>query len=48
VTGEVDRDGEFDAYQITRANGAVIEIRPADGPPPWAGGRGRNRPDSRR
>jgi hypothetical protein len=36
VTGEYD-DGEFDAYTIRRANGAIIEVRPASGPPPWAG-----------
>lgn len=39
VVGEYD-DGDFDAFSITRASGEVIEIRPSDGPPPWAGGRG--------
>jgi len=38
VTGEVSKkSGEFDAFSITRANGSTIEIRPAEGPPPWAG-----------
>ncbi|MBW4466525.1 MAG: DNA-binding protein [Pegethrix bostrychoides GSE-TBD4-15B] len=38
VVGEYD-DDDFDAYTITRDSGEVIQIRPADGPPPWAGGR---------
>ncbi|MFE4107619.1 DNA-binding protein [Almyronema epifaneia] len=37
VVGEYD-EGDFDAFSITRSNGEVIQIRPADGPPPWAGG----------
>jgi hypothetical protein len=37
VAGEPE-DGEFDAFRIFRSNGDVIEIRPLDGPPPWAGG----------
>lgn len=36
VTGEMD-DGEFDAFTVTRADGSVDRIRPAEGPPPWAG-----------
>jgi uncharacterized protein YdeI (BOF family) len=40
VVGEYD-DDDFDAYRITRNTGEVIKIREADGPPPWAGGRGR-------
>nr|MCU0537157.1 hypothetical protein [Hydrococcus sp. Prado102] len=46
VTGEVSKkNNEFDAFSITRSNGSTINIRPADGPPPWAGGpnRGRDR-----
>lgn len=39
VVGEYD-DEDFDAFSVTRASGEVIEIRPSDGPPPWAGGRG--------
>jgi hypothetical protein len=35
VTGEMDR-GEFDAFTVTRADGSVDRIRPADGPPPWS------------
>ncbi|PPS42725.1 DNA-binding protein [Chroococcidiopsis sp. TS-821] len=38
VNGELGRGGEFDAFSITRADGTVIQIRPAQGPPPWAGG----------
>jgi uncharacterized protein YdeI (BOF family) len=39
VVGELsDRSDEFDAFSIQRADGSVIEIRPAEGPPPWAGG----------
>jgi hypothetical protein len=30
--------GGLKAVQITRADGAVIEVRPMMGPPPWAGG----------
>lgn len=48
VRGEVEPSGEFDAFSITRSNGSVINIRPAEGPPPWAGGRGRGRPRSPR
>lgn len=37
ATGEISKkNGEFDAFSINR-NGSVIEIRPADGSPPWAG-----------
>ncbi len=36
VTGEMD-DGAFEAFTVTRADGRVERIRPADGPPPWAG-----------
>lgn len=36
VTGEMGRD-ELDAFSITRSNGTVIEIRPPQGKPPWAG-----------
>lgn len=39
VVGEYD-DDDFDAYQITRRNGEVIQIRQPGGPPPWAGKRG--------
>lgn len=38
VIGEYD-DYDFDAFQITRSNGEVIQIREAGGPPPWAGRR---------
>ncbi|NMG09735.1 DNA-binding protein [Brasilonema sp. UFV-L1] len=38
VTGELGRGGELDAFSITRADGSVIDIRPPQGPPPWAGG----------
>lgn len=41
VVGEID-EGEFDAFSITKSDGYVINIRPAEGPPPWAGGRRRN------
>ncbi|KJH69377.1 NirD/YgiW/YdeI family stress tolerance protein [Aliterella atlantica] len=45
ITGEISKkSGEFDAFTINRANGAVIEIRPSEGPPPWAGGPNRDRP----
>jgi uncharacterized protein YdeI (BOF family) len=43
VRGELGRKGELDAFSITRADGSVIDIRPAEGPPPWAGGRNRAR-----
>ncbi|USR90900.1 DNA-binding protein [Phormidium yuhuli AB48] len=35
------RPGEhdFDAIQIIRSNGEVLNLRPASGRPPWAGGR---------
>ncbi|MBJ7899828.1 MAG: NirD/YgiW/YdeI family stress tolerance protein [Cyanobacteria bacterium RI_101] len=36
VIGEYDQ-GEFDAFTIIRANGEAIQIRPAQGKPPWAG-----------
>ncbi|OKH22027.1 DNA-binding protein [Hydrococcus rivularis NIES-593] len=46
VTGEMSKkSGEFDAFSITRADGSTIEIRPADGPPPWAGRPNRDRPE---
>lgn len=48
VRGEMERSGEFDAFSITRANGSVINIRPAEGPPPWAGGPHRRPPRSER
>ncbi|MBW4644864.1 MAG: DNA-binding protein [Goleter apudmare HA4340-LM2] len=38
VTGELGRNGELDAFSITRGDGSVIDIRPPQGPPPWAGG----------
>ncbi len=38
VRGELGRGGELDAFSITRADGSVIDIRPPQGPPPWAGG----------
>ncbi len=47
VTGKVGRSGELDAFSITRSNGSVINIRPAAGPPPWAGGPNRRGPRSR-
>lgn len=37
IIGEFDA-GEFDAFTITRADGTVVTVRPAQGPPPWAGG----------
>lgn len=40
VVGKLDND-EFDAISITKADGTVIQIRPASGPPPWAEGRDR-------
>ncbi len=43
VRGELGRKGELDAFSITRADGSVIDIRPAEGPPPWAGGPNRAR-----
>lgn len=36
VTGKMGRD-ELDAFSITRSNGSVIDIRPPQGKPPWAG-----------
>lgn len=36
VVGKPGRH-DFDAFQITRGSGEVINIRPAGGPPPWAG-----------
>ncbi len=38
VVGEYD-DDDFDAFSITYSDGTVMTIRPAAGPPPWAGGR---------
>ena len=35
--------GSFEAFAITRADGTRIEIRPAGGPPPWAGRKGDDR-----
>jgi Bacterial OB fold (BOF) protein len=44
VTGEVSKkSNELDAFSITRGDGSTIDIRPADGPPPWAEGRHRGR-----
>ncbi len=44
VTGEISKkSGEFDAFSINR-NGSVIEIRPADGSPPWADNPNRPKP----
>ncbi|PMB22466.1 DNA-binding protein [Fischerella thermalis] len=43
VTGELGRGGELDAFSITREDGSVVDIRPTQGPPPWAGGPNRNR-----
>lgn len=37
VRGEAKRN-HFDAYSITTADGQTIDIRSAEGPPPWAGG----------
>ncbi len=42
VRGELGRGGELDAFSITRADGSVIDIRPPQGPPPWAGGPNRD------
>lgn len=45
VRGETSyKSGEFDAFSITRANGSTIEIRPAEGPPPWSGKARKERP----
>jgi hypothetical protein len=38
VRGEMGKGGELDAFEITRGDGSVIDIRPDNGPPPWAGG----------
>jgi hypothetical protein len=39
VTGELGSKGdELNAFTITRADNSVMHIRPAEGPPPWAGG----------
>lgn len=43
VRGEPGRDGTFDACVVTREDGETLEIRPAGGPPPWAGGSRRDR-----
>lgn len=40
ISGEFEQ-GEFDAFSITRADGDVINVRSAEGPPPWEGGRAR-------
>ncbi|MCU0526955.1 MAG: hypothetical protein MUF72_19275 [Elainella sp. Prado103] len=40
VVGEYD-DYDFDAFSITDSSGTVRQIRSPEGPPPWAGGRGR-------
>ncbi|HIK33022.1 MAG TPA: DNA-binding protein [Oscillatoriales cyanobacterium M4454_W2019_049] len=42
VVGEFD-NGEFDAYNLTRANGEVIVVRNGPGRPLWAGGPNRAR-----
>ncbi|MBW4667443.1 MAG: NirD/YgiW/YdeI family stress tolerance protein [Cyanomargarita calcarea GSE-NOS-MK-12-04C] len=45
VTGELSKSGqEFNAFNIRRSNGSVIEIRSPEGPPPWAGGSNRGKP----
>jgi RNase P/RNase MRP subunit p29 len=44
VTGELGRSGELDAFAIVRTDGSVINIRPTEGPPPWAGGPKDKRP----
>ena len=41
VVGEYE-GYDFDAFTITRENGEILQIRPAESPPPWSGGR-RNR-----
>jgi hypothetical protein len=42
VTGRPDGDS-FDAFIIRHADGEEQVIRPAYGPPPWAGGPNRRR-----
>ncbi len=43
VVGEYE-GYDFDAFTITRENGDILQIRPAEGPPPWSGDRkNRNR-----
>lgn len=37
VEGEVE-EGSLDAFLLRREDGSEIRVRPADGPPPWAGG----------
>jgi hypothetical protein len=45
VTGELSKkSGELNAFSITRDDGSRIEIRPADGPQPWSGGRPKPKP----
>jgi hypothetical protein len=45
VTGEVsEKSRELDAFSITRSDSSRIDIRPADGPPPWSGGRSKPKP----
>lgn len=42
VTGEPER-GHFEAFALRRQDGSIVEVQPAEGPPPWAGGpRGRH------
>ncbi len=43
VVGKYD-GGELDAFTVTKSNGEVIQVRPAGGPPPWAGGPRRRLP----
>jgi hypothetical protein len=40
VTGRAE-DGGFEAFRIRREDGREIFVRNPEGPPPWAGGRGR-------
>jgi uncharacterized protein YdeI (BOF family) len=42
VRGKLD-NSEFEARQITRADGAMETIRPDRGPPPWAGRKQKDR-----
>lgn len=37
MRGEPDAEG-FDAFEITRADGETLRVRPDSGQPPWAGG----------
>ncbi|XFA73151.1 OB-fold nucleic acid binding domain-containing protein [Thermosynechococcaceae cyanobacterium Okahandja] len=45
VVGKQGRH-DFDAFQITRANGEVTQIRPSMGPPPWSGRYQRQQPQT--